>query len=450
MSIFDMAQVERDLSTFTINPLDASGFTSLLLSIGINDERKLWLMVKKFLQTAALEIHPDRTGVELTEKQRDLQDAFEVLKDFGNFQKALFELKHGHSVGRSEVNELRRDNTLLAKKLSKLTQQSRQNSAVTKDLKQDLKHRNMHAYNSLTLRALNISTTLRTPDYNYDTLGGLETATEIVTISFKAEFRVKSDWPPERYQKLEEIYYQINNRKSSDLSLSELKDKFIGAFRSSPYMEADPVSLIKKAIRSQVEYGLPVVTWGERESVASSPFPVNLRKHQKYGIRENDIRDTIAQIKESCGNWSHFKIMYRKVLKELSDSLFARDRNVTSLSIRPRIIKLDKGWRQHSNGTNPLRVIGSILASPDYEGPSMVMTQDRRVEYSLSGFKFKQDQIAEQCYPILETGAYLVDAHPKNKSVSTRHDHYLPRLLLGLYNEDPYNIDTSNIIVGIR
>src|SRR5256885_885409 len=81
------------------------------------------------------EMHPDKTGEELTERQHQFMEAFEVLKDFENFQLALKELRLEKSYRKTEENTGKRDEANQKKILERLQTKISEGDQLSKQLR---------------------------------------------------------------------------------------------------------------------------------------------------------------------------------------------------------------------------------------------------------------------------------------------------------------------------
>lgn len=91
-----------------INPLAVIGLTQAMLDLGLTEDQ-MYAVVRSYARQLASQVHPDRyPGKNISEREKQIFNAFEILDNRANFSKAWNEFRMLKADERTETNALSR------------------------------------------------------------------------------------------------------------------------------------------------------------------------------------------------------------------------------------------------------------------------------------------------------------------------------------------------------
>ncbi len=459
--------VDGAFKKFTVNPLFTLGFSSILLDLGINDEKVLHKMVKRFMQTWEVETHSDKTGVERSERQKELKEVFEFLQDFDNFAEALSELRQEKSIRRSDENASNRAGQELRKTSLALQKTIEKNTQLSEHMNAQIREKNLRVVNSMSMRALTFSTHTSSSGYMYKEIEGLDTATEILAIAIKGSFEITRAPSEDDIERMRNHYIKLCRAQKERVQSSSFRNdraEFWGDFRSKGFTNVPIKALINQELDRvkqediDVSRSLPIIEWNELYAAERWGMSGLGGQSDKHSLKKTELMKTIRMIEKRVGNYPRFRTLYIKALTLLRDSLSKEGNSqVSNLFLYPRIINLDKAWIQQG-GNRETVVIGCIpLMGNDTEDlvfPSILSSASHK--RTKVGLQFSKDQIARQCRPVLVQNSFLIESPTRTVRVASANgrEDSMSELERKLYkphaSDSAYNFVSRNLIVAVR
>lgn len=444
MGVLRIDSLEAVMKKFDRNPLEVAGFTSLLLDTGINDVDVLYKMVRRFLQTAIAEIHPDKTGENLTDKQQELMQAFEILKDQEMFTAALSELRQKHSIQRSDENMAKRESKDRASHIKRLEEELRQKSEISERIRIDLAEYGNKMLSTFAFSTANVHHFGWGDSIGFRHISGIDEAKLAFAIRVQASM-TSTEFDQIKFEEFKSRFAALADEHKGSIP-SDFHGRvlqFWADFRLSGMQSTRAKDLVTSTIKATSKKSLPIVQWNEMEAAKAYGFAKigGYARTGHYRKRENGYLRTIEQMKAQVESFELFRSHYINCLRVLSESAFTNNPWVNQVELVPEIVELDRGYVGDS------KIYGSIMAEEFYQRTVP------KIRFTKEGFldEYVYEDIVQHCHPVLLANSFMVEQGGKLSVKLT--DRLTPEsvrtLLLKVGNKKGYKFRSRRFIVGL-